>query len=43
VKQKLVRLAIGAPAAFNAPSAIGDGMALLPGTYQNGILIEAGE
>ena len=43
MKQKLVRLAIGVPTAFNALSAIGGGIALLLGTYKDGILIEAGE
>jgi hypothetical protein len=42
MKQKLVRLAIGVPAAFNALSAIGGGIALLLGTYKDGVLIEAG-
>jgi hypothetical protein len=42
MKHKLVRLAIGVPTAFNALSAIGGGIAMLTGTYQNGVLIEAG-
>ena len=42
MKHKLVRLAIGVPTAFNALSAIGGGIDLLAGTYQDGVLIEAG-
>ncbi len=42
MKHKLVRIAIEVPVAFNALSAIGGGIALLAGTYQNGVLIEAG-
>lgn len=42
MKHKLTRFAIGVPAAFNALSAIGGGMAMLLGTYKDGILIEAG-
>jgi hypothetical protein len=42
MQHTLVRLAIGVPAAFNALSAIGGGIALLLGTYQDGVLIEAG-
>jgi hypothetical protein len=42
MKHKLVRIAIGVPAAFNALSAIGGGIALLLGTYKDGVLIEAG-
>jgi hypothetical protein len=42
MKHKLVRIAIGVLAAFNALSAIGGGIVLLLGTYQGGVLIEAG-
>lgn len=42
MKHKLARIAIGVPAAFNALSAIGGGIALLLGTYKDGVLIEAG-
>jgi hypothetical protein len=42
MQHKLVRIAIGVPEAFNALSAIGGGIALLLGTYQDGVLIEAG-
>jgi len=42
LKHKLVRIVIGVPAAFNALSAIGGGIALLAGTYKDGVLIEAG-
>jgi hypothetical protein len=42
MKHKLVRIAIGVPEAFNALSAIGGGIVLLLGTYQDGVLIEAG-
>jgi hypothetical protein len=42
LKHKLARIAIGVPAAFIALSAIGGGIALLVGTYQDGVLIEAG-
>ena len=42
MQHKLVRIAIGVPEAFNALSAIGGGRALLLGTYQDGVLIEAG-
>ena len=42
MKHTLVRIAIGVPEAFNALSAIGGGIALLAGTYQDGVLIEAG-
>ena len=42
MKHTLVRIAIGVPEAFIALSAIGGGIALLLGTYQNGVLIEAG-
>jgi hypothetical protein len=37
-----VRIAIGVPEAFNALSAIGGGIALLLGTYKDGVLIETG-
>jgi hypothetical protein len=42
LKHKLVRIVIGVPAAFNALSAIGGGIALLAGTHKDGVLIEAG-
>ncbi len=42
MQHTLVRIAIGVPTAFNALSAIGGGIALLLGTYQDGVLIEAG-
>ena len=42
MKHKLVRIAIGVPEAFIALSAIGGGIVLLVGTYQDGVLIEAG-
>jgi len=42
LKHKLVRIVIGVPAAFNALSAIGGGIALLAGTSKDGVLIEAG-
>jgi hypothetical protein len=42
MKHKLVRIAIGVPEAFIALLAIGGGIVLLAGTYQNGVLIEAG-
>jgi hypothetical protein len=42
MKHKLVRIAIGVLEAFIALSAIGGGIVLLAGTYQNGVLIEAG-
>lgn len=42
MKHKLVRTAIGVLEAFIALSAIGGGIVLLGGTYQNGVLIEAG-
>jgi len=42
MKHKLVRIAIGTSEAFITLSAIGGGIALLAGTYQDGILIEAG-
>ena len=42
MRHKLIRIVIGVPAAFNALSAIGGGIALLAGTYKDGVLIEAG-
>jgi hypothetical protein len=42
MKHKLVRIAIGVAEGFIALSAIGGGIALLLGTYQDGVLIEAG-
>jgi hypothetical protein len=42
MKHKLVRIAIGVPEAFIALLAIGGGIALLAGTYKDGILMEAG-
>jgi hypothetical protein len=42
MKHKLVRIAIGMLEALIALSAIGGGIVLLAGTYQNGVLIEAG-
>lgn len=42
MKHKLERIAIGVLAAFIALSAIGGGIALLLGTYQHGVLVEAG-
>ncbi len=42
MKHTLVRIAIGVSEAFIALSASGGGIALLAGTYQDGILIEAG-
>lgn len=42
MKHKLARIAIGVPTAFNALSAIGGGIALLAGTYEDGVLREAG-
>ena len=42
MKPHLIRLAISALTGFNALSAIGGGTALLLGTYQDGILVEAG-
>jgi hypothetical protein len=42
MKHKLVRIAIGVLAAFNVLSAIGGGIVILHGTYQDGVLIEAG-
>ena len=42
MQHKLVRIAIGVPEAFNALSAIWGGIARLPGTYKDGVLIEAG-
>jgi hypothetical protein len=42
MQHKLVRIAIGVPEAFIALSAIGGGIALLLGTYKDGVLREAG-
>ena len=42
MKHKLIRIAIGVSATFNALSAIGGGIVLLAGTYKDGVLIEAG-
>src|SRR6266699_6916956 len=42
MKHTLVRIAIGMLEALIALSAIGGGIVLLAGTYQNGVLIEAG-
>ena len=42
MKHRLVRIAIGVPAAFNALSTIAGGIVMLAGTYQDGVLIEAG-
>jgi hypothetical protein len=42
MKHKLERIAIAVLAAFIALSAIGGGIALLLGTYQHGVLVEAG-
>jgi hypothetical protein len=42
MQHKLIRLAIGVPETFNALSASGGGIALLLGTYKDGVLIEAG-
>ena len=42
MKHKLVRIAIGVPEALIALSAIGGGIVLLGGTYQDSVLIEAG-
>jgi hypothetical protein len=42
MKHKLVRIAIGVLEAFIALSTIGGGIVLLAGTYQHGVLIEAG-
>jgi hypothetical protein len=42
LKHKLVRIVIGVPAALNALSASGGGIALLAGTSKDGVLIEAG-
>jgi hypothetical protein len=42
MKHKLIRIAIGLLEAFIALSAIGGGIVLLGGTYQHGVLIEAG-
>ncbi len=42
MKHTLIRIAIGVPEAFTALSAIGGGIVLLLGTYQDGVLREAG-
>jgi hypothetical protein len=42
MKHKLVRISIGVPEGFIALSAIGGGILMLAGTYQDGVLIEAG-
>ena len=42
MKHALVRLAIGITEAFIALTAIACGVLMLVGSYQNGILIEAG-
>jgi hypothetical protein len=42
MKHKLVRIVIGVSEAFIALSAIGGGLLMLAGTYQDGVLIEAG-
>ena len=42
MKHKLVRIAIGVPEGFIALAAIGGGIIMLGGTYQDGVLIEAG-
>lgn len=42
MKHKLERIAIGMLAAFIALSAIGGGIAMLLGTYQHSVLVEAG-
>ncbi len=42
MKHKLLRITVEAPETFIALSAIGGGIALLLGTYQDGVLIEAG-
>jgi hypothetical protein len=42
MKHKLVRIAIGVSEGFIALSAIGGGIALLAGTYKDGVLVEAG-
>ncbi len=42
MKYMLVRITIGGLTAFNALSAIGGGLALLLGSYIDGVLIEAG-
>lgn len=42
MKHTLVRIAIAVPEALIALSAIGGGIVMLGGTYQDGVLIEAG-
>ncbi len=42
MKRKLLRVAIGVPEAFIALSAGAGGILLLTGTYEHGVLIEAG-
>ena len=42
MQHKLVRIAIGVPEALIALSAIVGGIVMLSGTYQDGVLIEAG-
>jgi hypothetical protein len=42
MKHKLFRIAIGVPEGLIALSAIWGGIALLAGTYKDGVLIEAG-
>jgi hypothetical protein len=42
MKYTLVRIAIGVPEVFIALSAIGGGIVLLAGTYQDGVLRKAG-
>ena len=42
MERKVVCMVIGVPEASIALSAIGGGMARLPGTYKDGVLIEAG-
>ena len=42
MKHKLIRIAIGVPEGLIALSAIWGGIALLAGTYKDGVLIEAG-
>jgi hypothetical protein len=42
MKHTLIRIAMSVPEALIALSAIGGGIVLLLGTYQDGVLIEAG-